>query len=225
MLRWVRIAALATPVVPPVYCRKAMSCGPRVTASSFNPRPEPSALLKVTTPGMFQAGICLRTWRSTKFTKAPRGNPNRSPMRVTRTLLRPVCGRTFCTTCAKFSTTTIALAPESLSWCSSSRAVYSGLVFTTTMPARSTPNSAIGYCRTFGIIRATRSPAARPDLCCSQAANARLSSPSWAKLKRRAHIRIRRQIAVGGTGLVEHLGERGIPIGVDIGGYARRVVL
>ena len=28
----------------------------------------------------------------------------------------------------------MALAPESLSWCSSSRAVYRGLVLTTTMP-------------------------------------------------------------------------------------------
>ena len=37
---------------------------------------------------------------------------------------------------AKFSSTTIASAPESLSWCSSSRGVYSGLTFTTTNPAR-----------------------------------------------------------------------------------------
>ena len=31
-------------------------------------------------PGMLQAGICLRTWRSTKFTTMPRGQPSRSPI-------------------------------------------------------------------------------------------------------------------------------------------------
>ena len=40
MFRWVRTAALATPVVPPVYCRNAMSCGPTSTAASFRPSPE-----------------------------------------------------------------------------------------------------------------------------------------------------------------------------------------
>ena len=32
MLRWVSIAPLATPVVPPVYCRNAMSSGPDLDA-------------------------------------------------------------------------------------------------------------------------------------------------------------------------------------------------
>ena len=36
--------------------------------------------------------------------------------------------------------TTSALAPESLNWCSISRGVYSGLVFTTIRPARMAPN-------------------------------------------------------------------------------------
>ena len=61
MLRWVSIAALAMPVVPPVYCRKAMSSGPSGTSGSFSPKPEDSALLKVTAPGMLQGGTCLRT--------------------------------------------------------------------------------------------------------------------------------------------------------------------
>jgi hypothetical protein len=39
---------------------------------------------------------------------------------------------TCCKVVAKFSTMTMTLAPESLSWCSSSRGVYSGLTFTTT---------------------------------------------------------------------------------------------
>ena len=67
-------------------------------------------------------------------------------------------------TCPKFSSTTIARAPESASWWRSSRTVYSGFVLTTTRPARSAPTSATGYCSTFGIIRAMRSPLASPAL-------------------------------------------------------------
>jgi hypothetical protein len=40
---------------------------------------------------------------------------------------------------AKFSMMTMALAPESLSWCSSSRGVYSGLTLTTTSPRAARP--------------------------------------------------------------------------------------
>ena len=63
-----------------------------------------------------------------------------------------------CSVAAKLSSTTMALAPESSSWCFSSRAVYIGLVLTTTSPARKAPNSTIGYCSTLGIMIATRSP-------------------------------------------------------------------
>ena len=67
-----------------------------------------------------------------------------------------------------FSRTTMTSAPESFSWCSSSRGVYSGLTFTTVPPARSVPNIATGYCRQLGIMMATRSPFFRP-FDCSQA--------------------------------------------------------
>ena len=70
-----------------------------------------------------QAGHSTVGLLGTKFTMEPRGQPSKSPMRVTSTLCRFVCGSTCCSTCAKFSTMTIALAPESTSWCSSSRAV------------------------------------------------------------------------------------------------------
>src|ERR1700736_1269532 len=61
MLRWVSTAALATPVVPPVYCRKAMSSGPRVTVANFRPSPIPKAFLNDIEPGILQGGTCLRT--------------------------------------------------------------------------------------------------------------------------------------------------------------------
>src|SRR5262249_12841909 len=78
------------------------------------------------------------------------GKPSRSPAAVTNTCFNRVRGRTFCTTCAKFSSTRMAVAPESMSWCSSSGAVYSGLVLTTISPLRSAANIAIGYCSTLG---------------------------------------------------------------------------
>ena len=88
---------------------------------------------------------------------------------------------TCCSTDAKFSTMTIAFAPESLSWCSSSRGVYSGLTLTTTSPARNTPATATGYCGTLGIMIATRSPFSSPRLC-RYAAKARDRSSTWPKL-------------------------------------------
>ncbi len=39
MLRWVSMAALATPVVPPVYCRKAMSSGPKLNRFDLESKP------------------------------------------------------------------------------------------------------------------------------------------------------------------------------------------
>ena len=73
---------------------------------------------------------------------------------------------------------TIALAPESFSWCCSSRGVYSGLTFTTVMPARRMPKIATGYCSRFGDMMATRSPLAMPGSPCRKAANSRDSRSS-----------------------------------------------
>ncbi|MDT4838590.1 hypothetical protein FQZ97_723510 [compost metagenome] len=70
-----------------------------------------------------------------------------------------------CSVVPKFSMMTIALAPESLSWCSSSRGVYSGFTFTRIRPARRMAATAIGYCGQLGIIAATRSPFTRPRPC------------------------------------------------------------
>ena len=94
--------------------------------------------------------------------------------------------------------------------------MYSGLVLTTTMPARSTPNSAIGYCRMFGIIRATRSPADQSGLvlqpcreCAAELVELRVGQGG-------THVGECRRVSVGGTGLVEHSLQRGIAVGVDV---------
>src|ERR1035438_4023454 len=71
MFRCVSSAAFATPVVPPVDCRKAASCGVTLTGPSLSPKPDDNALLKRSEPGIFHGGTCLRTCRSTKFTIGP----------------------------------------------------------------------------------------------------------------------------------------------------------
>ena len=68
MLRWVSIAPFATPVVPPVYCRNAMSS--RVTSTGLNGAvaPRASAARKAMAPSMRQAGTIFFTRLTTKLT-------------------------------------------------------------------------------------------------------------------------------------------------------------
>jgi len=184
MLRFSSIAPFDTPVVPPVYCRNAMSSGLISTRASVMPAAARSTWLKRSALSNWYAGTIFFTLRTTKLTSAPLAAPSRSPIAATTTCFTGVLAITCSSVCAKFSRITIALAPESLSWCSSSRGVYSGLTFTTTRPARRTPNSATGYCSTLGIISATRSPFCRP-CACSHAPNAcdiRSSSPKLISL-------------------------------------------
>ncbi len=122
MFRLSSIAPFATPVVPPVYCRNAMSSCPMSTRSSVRLRPSASASDSRIEPGSEYCGIIFLTRRSTRSTTMPL-KPSSSPIDVTtvwRTLVLPT---TSATTFAKFSTHTSTSAPESASWCSSSRAV------------------------------------------------------------------------------------------------------
>ncbi len=166
MLRWVSIAPLATPVVPPVYCRNARSS--RVTSTGVNGAawPRASAARNFTVPPMCQAGTIFLTFLITKLTSRRLWPGSRSPTWVVITCSTGVLFTTCCRTLAKFSRMTMARAPESFSWCSSSRGVYIGLTLTTVMPARRMPNSATGYCSRFGDMIATRSPRAIPGSDC-----------------------------------------------------------
>ena len=167
MLPWVRTAPFATPVVPPVYCRNSlMSSWSIGTSSSVCARPAASAALKLTAFGMCHRGTIFFTCFTTRLVTRPLSHGNRSPTCVAMTVLIGDAGSTCCSVCAKFSSTTMAMAPESFSWYSSSRAVYIGLTLTTVRPARSTPNSATGYCSRLGSMSATRSPFRRPATFC-----------------------------------------------------------
>ncbi len=115
MFRCVSTAPLETPVVPPVYCRKATSSPDTSTGSSFSEAPFASASLKRTAPGSEYAGTILRTLRITKLVIADFGKPSRSPIPVTTTLRTGVRAITCSSVAAAFSKMTITVAPESLS--------------------------------------------------------------------------------------------------------------
>ena len=180
MFRWVSIAPFETPVVPPVYCRKAMSSAASVTGAKDPAAPRASAARSGTAPSIRQAGTIFFTLLMTRFTSQRFGTGRRSPTSVVTTCSTGVLSITDCSVCAKFSRMTIALAPESFSWCSSSRGVYSGLTLTTVRPARRMPNSTTGYCSRFGAMIATRSPLAIPGRPCRYAAKCRDSRSSAA---------------------------------------------
>ena len=131
-------------------------------------------------PSMRQAGTIFFTVLMTRLTIQRFGIGSRSPTWVVITCSTGVFPSTCCSVWAKFSRMTMAFAPESFSWCSSSRGVYSGLTFTTVMPARRMPNSATGYCSRFGDMIATRSPLAMPGSPCRKAAKSRDSRSSSA---------------------------------------------
>ena len=116
ILRCVSIAPLATPVVPPVYCRKARSSGASCTDCSVREPPAASASRSQTGEGSLYGGTCFCTWRITKFSARPlrlSAPPIRSPMPV-MTMLRTWLPGSACSSVrAKFSSTTIVCAPES----------------------------------------------------------------------------------------------------------------
>ncbi len=99
-----------------------MSSGPIGTRSSARLRPSASASDSRIAPGIENAGTTFFTRRRTKSTSSPL-KLSSSPTDVStvwRTFVLPrTCAKTF----AKFSRQTRTSAPESLSWCSSSRAV------------------------------------------------------------------------------------------------------
>ncbi|MNN29810.1 hypothetical protein D3C81_1434270 [compost metagenome] len=123
MFRCSSVAPFEIPVVPPVYCRKAMSSGPVSTGFSVMLAPSASTSLKRTQCGSSHAGTIFLTLRTTKLTTAPFTVPSMSPMLATTTCFTGVAGSTAWSVAAKFSRMTMASAPLSFNWCSSSRGV------------------------------------------------------------------------------------------------------
>ncbi len=145
MFRWVSIAPFAMPVVPPVYWRNAMSSCVTLIGWNCAAAPRARAARKLMAPSIRQPGTIFLTRLMTKLTIQRFGIGSRSPTWVVITCWTGVFSSTGCRVLAKFSRMTMARAPESFSWCCSSRGEYRGLTFTTVMPARRMPNSATGY--------------------------------------------------------------------------------
>ena len=123
MLRWVSIAPFETPVVPPVYWRNARSSPASSTSSTAAPRPAESASSQRIAASIRNGGTSFLTRRTMKFTSTFLGKLSMSPSPVTTTRSIPVSSIHSSSTCPKFSSTTMARAPESASWWRSSRGV------------------------------------------------------------------------------------------------------
>ncbi len=85
MFRCVSIAPFATPVVPPVYCRKAMSSRAMATSANGAAAPRASAAGKSTAPSMRQSGTIFFTCLMTKLTIQRFGAGSMSPTCVVTT--------------------------------------------------------------------------------------------------------------------------------------------
>ncbi|CSI46301.1 Uncharacterised protein [Vibrio cholerae] len=115
MLRCVRMAPFATPVVPPVYCRKAMS-SPDINGFTYcRRRPLCSALRIEIAPGRSYLGTMPLTYFTTKSTIVPLARGSICPRLVSTTCLTCVLATICSKVLAKFETITIARASASFS--------------------------------------------------------------------------------------------------------------
>src|SRR5471030_2540889 len=115
-LRWVSIAPLATPVVPPVYCSTATSLASGLTSLIGWPWPLANTSLNLIALGKWYAGTIFFTYLMTLLISRRLSGGNRSATSVTITCLTAVLGTTFSARCAMLARQTRALAPESLNW-------------------------------------------------------------------------------------------------------------
>jgi hypothetical protein len=115
--------------------------------------------------GSRNGGTIFARCRTAKVIHLPYQGPSRSPIAASTTCFTGVRSITSDKVLPKFSRTTIAVAPESFSWCSSSRGVYSGLTLTHVYPARSTAAMVTANCGMFGSMMATRAPGSSPRDC------------------------------------------------------------
>jgi hypothetical protein len=138
-----------------------MSFGPSATRLEFQPESGGQRALEGhRCPACSRrVSVCGRS-AATKFTTMPRGSPSRSPMPGHQDLLEVGARQALAAIRGevlddddRFGAGILELVLELAG------GVQRIDVLTTTIPARSTPNSAMGYCRMFGIITATRSPA------------------------------------------------------------------
>ncbi|OQC07016.1 MAG: hypothetical protein BWX79_01966 [Alphaproteobacteria bacterium ADurb.Bin100] len=158
--------------MPPVYCRKIRSSPFSATGVRVIDAPSRNA----------SANAMLPTSRASTGGLG-KAAPVPSPGATVITVLMPAWAATSASVGVEPLKMTRVSLPESWSWCSSSRGVYSGFTFTCTAPARKMPMQATGKASRLGSITAMRSPFFTPRRCCSQAANAADWRSTSAKLR------------------------------------------
>jgi hypothetical protein len=131
MFRWVSIAPFATPVVPPVYCRKAMSSGCSIDRLKARRHASLERVAKghgaVDLPGRHHL---LHVLDDEVDQPALRDRQQIADLRGDHMLDRRAAQHLLQST-GEVLDDDDGPAPESFNWCSSSRGVYSGLTFTT----------------------------------------------------------------------------------------------
>ena len=93
------------------------------------------------------------------------------------------------------------------------------------MPARSTPNSAMGYCRILGIMSATRRPALEPGFLLQPGCEGAAEFIELRIAQRRAHVGKGGRVPVGGARLLENIPQRGILIRIDVRRHSGGILL
>ena len=137
IFRCVSIAPLDTPVVPPVYCKNAVSFIDISTPVKSIFTPSFKTSVNDIVPFILNFGTNFLTFLATKLIIFPL-KPRRSPTVVTTTL-STLARSDFSTTWATPSQTSSNLASLSLNTCSNSLGVYRGFILMTITPAINAP--------------------------------------------------------------------------------------
>ena len=121
--RCVNMAPFATPVVPPVYCKKARSWEVRSTGVNVKFLPFVIAALNAIALGIVILGTFLWIYFKTKSTINALGCGNISPTFVMIIFFIDVIAKACWTVSTKFAKTKIVCAPEFCIWCANSGGV------------------------------------------------------------------------------------------------------
>ena len=168
-LRWVSAAAFGTPVVPPVWMRRAMSpgeaghapCHASARATSWSQRRAQAGT---------RAANCSRRSRAARSGRRTRNCEARGRAR-TRSIANTVCPGSRKDSFSKdFVQAMVVRAPWASYSPRSSAAGAKGLCSTTTAPRAMAPRTATACCGQFGMMRATRSPGRTPAAASAPAA-------------------------------------------------------
>ena len=167
---------------------------------------------------------CVRG-AATKLTSSDFGKPSMSPTPVTMTCFTSVRAITSCSTCAKFSRIRIAFAPESLSWCSSSRARVQRVGVDDRHAGAQHAGDRHRVLQDVGHHQRDAIALREPGDVLQPGTEATAVFVDIPVAQRHVHVGVRRLVAILGKTLFEKVLERRVPAGIDFRRHALRVVL